>query len=602
MRTHRFVACSGLAAALVAPLAMGQTQNFIMIPHTNNGVMLFEPQNGLIHTQSFIPKTGPAWSSGASVLKAAVQVDNEIWITLQALNTILRFDLNGKYYGKITENVNNCRGMWYHNGIVYVVNSSPVGTIAGPGVHRFDRSGNYLGGFEVGTAPWDVTVVGQSIFVSSQTNILRYAMDGTPQGVFYTSGMTPWQITPTPGGGLYVAGQAGTGLRGIYELDSNGALVRYLSTEGNTIGVRGMAELGNGNFIWTSGSNIHMYDVPTSTTNVHVAGNGQHVTRLTINTAAVGACCFLDGTCGIRSIADCGTEGGVFRGDGTACATAECPPTGACCLPNGSCVLLPVDHCTMQDGLWGGAGSPCSGANCAFRLITPNTSGSNSATDGSGLFFDIISNIDGYISQIDYTPGVSAGTPVTVDVYTRQGSYIGFDTDPAAWTHVGTISTVSQGNTTTTPYTPLELPSPIMLVQNGSTAVYIVGTVGGYRYRLSSSTNPVTDARMALYSDFARTLPFAGTGNSGRRFMGTVHYYAGTPTPPCYANCDGSTVQPVLNVDDFTCFINEFAQAQTLPAAQQVSAYANCDGSTVHPVLNVDDFTCFINAFAQGCP
>jgi DNA-binding beta-propeller fold protein YncE len=72
--------------------------------------------------------------------------------------------------------------------------------------------------------------------------------------------------------------------------------------------------------------------------------------------------------------------------------------------------------------------------------------------------------------------------------------------------------------------------------------------------------------------------------------------------PTCYANCDLSTVAPVLNVDDFTCFINEFALASALPPGQQVNHYANCDGSTVAPVLNVDDFTCFINAFALGCP
>jgi hypothetical protein len=70
----------------------------------------------------------------------------------------------------------------------------------------------------------------------------------------------------------------------------------------------------------------------------------------------------------------------------------------------------------------------------------------------------------------------------------------------------------------------------------------------------------------------------------------------------CYANCDGSTTPPVLNVDDFTCFINQYAAAQGLPHAQQVTHYANCDGSTIAPVLNVDDFTCFINAFAAGCP
>jgi hypothetical protein len=73
------------------------------------------------------------------------------------------------------------------------------------------------------------------------------------------------------------------------------------------------------------------------------------------------------------------------------------------------------------------------------------------------------------------------------------------------------------------------------------------------------------------------------------------------PPLPCYANCDGSTAQPLLNIDDFGCFINMFAAAVTLPHAQQVLSYANCDGSTIAPVLNIDDFTCFINQFARGC-
>jgi hypothetical protein len=70
----------------------------------------------------------------------------------------------------------------------------------------------------------------------------------------------------------------------------------------------------------------------------------------------------------------------------------------------------------------------------------------------------------------------------------------------------------------------------------------------------------------------------------------------------CYANCDGSTTPPILNVEDFTCFINRFAEAQGLPHEQQLTHYANCDQSTTPPVLNVEDFTCFINKFAQGCP
>jgi hypothetical protein len=63
--------------------------------------------------------------------------------------------------------------------------------------------------------------------------------------------------------------------------------------------------------------------------------------------------------------------------------------------------------------------------------------------------------------------------------------------------------------------------------------------------------------------------------------------------PPCYANCDLSSTPPILNVSDFVCFQNRFAQGDP---------YANCDGSTVEPVLNISDFICFLNRFAAGCP
>jgi hypothetical protein len=62
---------------------------------------------------------------------------------------------------------------------------------------------------------------------------------------------------------------------------------------------------------------------------------------------------------------------------------------------------------------------------------------------------------------------------------------------------------------------------------------------------------------------------------------------------PCYANCDASTNPPVLNVNDFTCFLNNYAAG---------FSSANCDASTIAPTLNVNDFTCFLNLYAAGCP
>src|SRR5262249_30136281 len=60
----------------------------------------------------------------------------------------------------------------------------------------------------------------------------------------------------------------------------------------------------------------------------------------------------------------------------------------------------------------------------------------------------------------------------------------------------------------------------------------------------------------------------------------------------CYANCDGTTVRPLLNASDFQCFLNAFAAG---------TEYANCDESTTSPVLNVNDFQCYLNQFAGGC-
>jgi hypothetical protein len=48
----------------------------------------------------------------------------------------------------------------------------------------------------------------------------------------------------------------------------------------------------------------------------------------------------------------------------------------------------------------------------------------------------------------------------------------------------------------------------------------------------------------------------------------------------------------VLNANDFQCFLNKFAAGDS---------YANCDGSSADPVLNANDFQCFLNSFAAGC-
>jgi hypothetical protein len=89
--------------------------------------------------------------------------------------------------------------------------------------------------------------------------------------------------------------------------------------------------------------------------------------------------------------------------------------------------------------------------------------------------------------------------------------------------------------------------------------------------------------------DFSVGAPLQGTIATGQVITGQFN----VNSTSCYANCDNSSNPPILNTNDFQCFLNKFAAGDP---------YANCDGSSVPPILNVNDFQCFLNKFAVGCP
>ncbi len=89
-------------------------------------------------------------------------------------------------------------------------------------------------------------------------------------------------------------------------------------------------------------------------------------------------------------------------------------------------------------------------------------------------------------------------------------------------------------------------------------------------------------------------LMVAGTFvRAGNRASSGIGAWVECPAAPCYANCDRSDIVPILNVNDFICFLNRFAVGDS---------YANCDRSSNPPTLNTADFLCFLNQYAAGCP
>lgn len=106
----------------------------------------------------------------------------------------------------------------------------------------------------------------------------------------------------------------------------------------------------------------------------------------------------------------------------------------------------------------------------------------------------------------------------------------------------------------------------------------------------------VTDP--SLQSHASAAAPYAGGWLVGGNFTladGQVSAALarwGRSSPACYANCDCSAAAPVLNVNDFVCFLTRFATGDP---------WANCDGSTASPALNVNDMICFQSRFVAGC-
>jgi hypothetical protein len=325
-----------------------------------------------------------------------------------------------------------------------------------------------------------------------------------------------------------------------------------------------------------------------------------------------GGCCLADGTCVIATQASCDGQGGTFQGGGTNCSVS-CPVVqGACCLPTvPTCRILTSAQCTTAGGTYSGDGTTCASAGCATLPITavpiftgevtetfaalggvPFAGGFNQCvlrTNGLRPFEDRASicttgnntNVTGgwgFFCSISYAGSSILGSTggainITFDEpVDRFGGYFGTNSPSPggqrAWAEFYDASQNLIGAGEIQPF------------RNNCAWFW-----AGWQF-----SQPVT--RVVLYHSY---------GNNGYLMIGALEAdFAGGSS--CYANCDGSTVEPILNVDDFTCFINEYASAQSLPYEQQVAHYSNCDGSTIAPVLNVDDFTCFINQYAQGCP
>jgi hypothetical protein len=221
------------------------------------------------------------------------------------------------------------------------------------------------------------------------------------------------------------------------------------------------------------------------------------------------------------------------------------------------------------------------GAASAQELAAHPGPANNGGSPNWAMFFDLEALTPGVVvSRLTTANAAAANAAFSVEVLVRNGTALGgpVATGPGSsmdgWTSLGTAP-ATQGATA------------------GGVALRFTGA--GPRY-FGTGTPPLSvfqDSNLKLTTGDGRSAPFTPTGSffTSRDLVGALRYSVGPA--PCYANCDGSTTEPILNVNDFICFQTKFAAQD--PAA-------NCDGSTAEPVLNVNDFICFQTQFAAGCP
>jgi len=232
-----------------------------------NRVMTLDPFSGAVINPNFIVDSGPTGAFDFQTPRAAIQVNQEIWVSDQGSNSnsIFRFGLDGSFVGAIGGNtpaggLSNIRGLRFIDGTVYAVNAGTANGAPGAAIVRISPEGNILGSFStvvagagIGASPWDIVSYGGQFLVSDGTSraLHLFNTDGSYANAFTAAfNNLPQQMFVRSNGHVLAAanGSQPQNSFGLYEFNSTGTgVASWAGSPG--LGVRGVYELGNGQYL-----------------------------------------------------------------------------------------------------------------------------------------------------------------------------------------------------------------------------------------------------------------------------------------------------------------------------------------------------------------
>jgi DNA-binding beta-propeller fold protein YncE len=261
--------CAGLLSA-------GANGQFLMMPDsTNNRVVLFDPNNGALINSNYF-----ALAAGTPI--HAMQVGNEIWVSEQVGDRISRWNLTGTSLGAITGTMDNLRGMEQVGNTVFVCNDGTANGAPGAALRMFDATGASQGFFATASSsPFGILDQDGGLLVSSDVandDVHRYTYAGGSLGTFHNTASLNFaeQMDESPTGDILVAGFSSNN---VVTLDkASGALLSSFTASG----ARGVAQLGNGNILWTSGSGVFVFNTTTQQSTQVYTGGGRYLDVLNV--------------------------------------------------------------------------------------------------------------------------------------------------------------------------------------------------------------------------------------------------------------------------------------------------------------------------------
>ncbi len=271
-----------LCALIAAMAGSASAQQYIMMPDsTSDAVMLFDSFDGSLVNSSFIDLT----TSGiASTPINANVVGNEIWVSDQLGDGLMRFDMLGNHLGNIVGGMDNIRGFEVVGNTVYVSNSGTNNGAPGDSVVTINTGTmSITGSFAVGAAkngdPFDVLAFQGGLLINdiAGEDIEVHNLAGGWVSNFHNSdGLTgidfPEQMNlANDGQSVFVAGFSTPA--GIYQYDLAGNQMNYYNVG---TGARGVIQLGNGNLMFSDGNGAHVFNPSTGGVSTIISASGRY--------------------------------------------------------------------------------------------------------------------------------------------------------------------------------------------------------------------------------------------------------------------------------------------------------------------------------------